>query len=200
MTADYDFSSTDFLEFLDAQDSSLKVKLSLNCQLLKAEYDRNGFLVNEFSFGEIVLQSLKVTHLCGSNHNLAVETEIRNSIDYIANELLDNSIKYSDVTASNINLEIDITQKYVTIISKNLISKDRYGIFLNYIREIQSSDPSELYIYQLEKSLNDNCQSGLGLLSIMNDYKAEVNWKFDFLDCNCEILSYVMVQFPIKFK
>ncbi len=198
MAIKYDFNPREFLEPLQSQDGFSEANFLLNYQLLKAEYDKNGLLIHRFSFGEIALQFMKVIHVNYFEQDLLKETEIRQSVDYIANELLENSIKYSDTTATKIKLKINVTTQYITVASTNLINENRCSIFLDYIREIRCSDPSELYIRQLEKSLDDNDKSGLGLLSIIHDYKAEISWEFTSIDHNCRTLSCVIVQLPIK--
>lgn len=198
MAIKYDFNSRDFLEPLRSQDGCSEASFLLNYQSLKAEYDKNGLLIHRFSFGEIALQFMKIIHASCFEQDLLTEAEIRQTVDYIANELLENSIKYSDATATKIKLEINVTTQYITVASTNLINEKRRNIFLDYIREIRCSDPSELYIKQLEQSLEDNDKSGLGLLSIIHDYKAEISWDFTPMDHTCEILSCVVVQLPIK--
>ena len=198
MATKYDFNPREFLEPLQSQDGFSEANFLLNYQLLKTEYDKNGLLIHRFSFGEIALQFLKIIYVSYLDKDLLAEAEIRQSVDYIANELLENSIKYSDLTATKIKLEINVATQYITVSSTNLISENRRNIFLDYIREIRYSDPSELYIKQLEQSLNDNDKSGLGLLSIIHDYKAEISWKFTSTAHDFKVLSCVIVQLPIN--
>jgi hypothetical protein len=63
-----------------------------------------------------------------------------------------------------------------------------------------TSDPNELYIHQLEKSAEDesNTISGLGILTMMNDYLAEIGWKFETVQKETEVISVTtMVQLPV---
>jgi len=50
-----------------------------------------------------------------------------------------------------------------------------------FIKKLLSSNPEELYIHQIEKSAEDeNSQaSGLGFLTMINDYSAKLGWKFE---------------------
>jgi hypothetical protein len=53
-----------------------------------------------------------------------------------------------------------------------------------------------LYILQLEK--NDDEQSGLGFLTMLNDYGAELGWKFEDLPKeSSEMAVTTMVQLSI---
>jgi hypothetical protein len=42
-------------------------------------------------------------------------------------------------------------------------------------------DPNELYFHQVERSVEDDSDntSGLGLLTMINDYQAQLGWKFE---------------------
>ena len=188
-----------FLEPLQYHDGYSEVTFLFNCQQLKEEYRKNGLLVNHYTFGEIALQSMKNLHASYFEQGFLSAAEIRQSVDFIANELLENSIKYSDETASKISLEIHVAKQGITVASTNLISENRSEIFLDYLRKIMHSDPSEMYIKQLEKNLSDNNKSGLGLLSMIHDYRAEINWKFTSIDHSHRVLTRVIVRLPTKF-
>ncbi len=198
MTTKYELHLKEFLEPLKYNDGCSEAYFLLNYQLLKTEYDKSGLLIHRFSFGEIALQFMKTIDASYFQQDLLSESEIRQSIDYIANELLENSIKYSDTTATRIKLEVKVTTQTITVTSTNVISQNRANIFFDYIRKLKSSNPSELYIEQLEQRLSDNNKSGLGLLSMINDYKAEINWKFTSIEHIHKILSHVIVRFPIQ--
>lgn len=187
-----------FLEPLQYHDGYSEANFLLNYQQLKEEYTRNGLLVSHYSFGEIALQFMKNLHPGYFSQGFLSAAEIRQSVDYIANELLENSIKYSDNTATRINLEIHVTKQAIAVISTNMISEDRSDVFSNYLRKIIRSDTSEMYIRQLEKNLGDNNKSGLGLLSMIHDYRAKINWEFTTIDRSNRVLSRIVVQLPTK--
>ncbi|MEO1353215.1 MAG: ATP-binding protein, partial [Cyanobacteria bacterium J06635_15] len=95
-----------------------------------------------------------------------------------------------------INIEIHVFECRVVIISTNLVNELREKLFQTYIQKIITSDVSELYFKQLEENIDNNQKSGLGLLTIINDYKAKVGWKFESSDHGYGTLSSVMVQLP----
>lgn len=198
MTIKHELNPKEFLEPLQCHDGYSEANFSLNYQQLKEEYKKNGLLINHYSFGEIALQVMKNLHPNYVGEGFLSATEIRQSIDYIANELLENSIKYSDETATKINLEIHVHKQLVTVASTNIISDNRSKVFSNYLRKIVQSDPSEMYIKQLEKSLCDNNKSGLGLLTMIHDYGADIDWKFTPIDHNHSVLSRIIVRLSTK--
>nr|WP_245912130.1 hypothetical protein [Calothrix elsteri] len=62
------------------------------------------------------------------------------------------------------------------------------------------SDANELYFSQLEKNAEDenSTASGLGLLSMINDYSAMLGWKFETIQEKPEIITVTtMVQLTI---
>lgn len=50
----------------------------------------------------------------------------------------------------------------------------------NLINDLLSSDPAELVIRRMEDNFSDaSSGSGLGLLTIMNDYGGKIGWRFE---------------------
>jgi len=108
----------------------------------------------------------------------------RNATKYIANELLENAMKFSDESAKystriSFYLHEDNLIFYVT----NSISDDNKEKFQNYIRKLLANDANTLYIEQMEANAldPDSTASGLGFLSMMCDYSAKLAWKFGIL-------------------
>lgn len=129
------------------------------------------------------------------------QAEIKSTASYIANELLENSMKYCDYSVRfpiTIQLQLDADQ--IRFFVTNSIPKTTLGKFQDFIEELINSDPNELYFNQLEKNADnpDSNASGLGLLSMVNDYSAMLGWKFDVVQEKPEILAVTtMVQVSI---
>ncbi|MEO0536049.1 MAG: DUF6272 family protein [Cyanobacteria bacterium P01_A01_bin.123] len=181
----------DFIEYLPSKRDSATINFTFSYNSANHQY-----LNNHLSFGIIAIHMLKSIGIQFSNNATGKENEIRNSVDYIANELLENSIKYGEHSFHEINIEIHVFECRVVIISTNLVNELREKLFQTYIQKIITSDVSELYFKQLEENIDNNQKSGLGLLTIINDYKAKVGWKFESSDHGYGTLSSVMVQLP----
>ncbi|MBD2189550.1 DUF6272 family protein [Pseudanabaena mucicola] len=129
------------------------------------------------------------------------QTEIRSAVSFIANELLENAMKYSNKDAGQpINLEVHLFSDHLIFISKNSLYSEAIADFQAYLQEIISGDVSEMYINQVEKSVeNDAAESaGLGYLTMMMDYDASLGWKFDSVPDNQDIqVVTTMVQLPL---
>ena len=180
-----------FVESLPCEKNSATINLTFNYQLAGQQY-----LHSHLCFGFTAIQMLKAIYLQTGYKPIKFD-EIKNSVDYITSELLENSIKYGDFPSLSIGIKIHVTRHIIIIVSTNFITKIKEESFQKYIQKVITSDTSELYLKQLEENIDNDLKSGLGLLSIINDYKAKIGWKFEPLDRESKVLSSVMVQLPI---
>lgn len=104
--------------------------------------------------------------------------EARHTIIYLVNELLENAIKFripGDIEVSgsleNGNFEVTVT---------NHLAPDKAGKFQELLAELTTRDPGELLIERIEANAADenSSGSGLGILTLMNDYGARLGWQF----------------------
>ncbi len=120
--------------------------------------------------------------------------EIKSSASYIANELLENGMKYcNEHTEYPITFHIELVSNEIRFFLENTIIPSNAERLKEFINELDNSDPDEFYIRQLEKNaedeLEDNTSSGLGFLSIINDYSAKLGWKFQTVDQSSVVMS-----------
>ena len=111
----------------------------------------------------------------------------KGAVTYVANELLENAMKFN-YEGANTQIKFGIhflEQEEVTaaIFTTNSITIEGAQKFESFIQELLTEDPNELYIRQVENSAEDenNDASGLGLLTMLNDYQAKLGWKFEVL-------------------
>jgi hypothetical protein len=129
------------------------------------------------------------------------QLEIKSATSYIANELLENSMKYCDYSVRypiSIQLQLDADQ--IRFFVTNSINKSSVDSFITFVEELMISDSNELYFRQLEKNAKDenSTASSLGLLSMINDYSAMLGWKFETIQEKPEITTVTtMVQLTI---
>lgn len=126
--------------------------------------------------------------------------ESKAAVSYVANELLENAMKFSD-RQSNFKVRFgvyfledhskpnsDITAVlYVT----NSVIPEKAEKFQAFLATLLAADPEELYVTQVEKSLEEEHSeaSGLGFLTMINDYGAKLGWKFDTIKAEPQILT-----------
>ncbi|EIJ42985.1 hypothetical protein BegalDRAFT_2120 [Beggiatoa alba B18LD] len=119
------------------------------------------------------------------------QTDIRGAVGYIANELLENAMKFNnDSTNHPISIKLQLHSERILFYVTNSIHPEAQEAFQRYIQEMLTTDPQELYISRLEKNAeSDTDASGLGLLTMMNDYGATLGWKFETTDDKPKIVT-----------
>ncbi|MEG3847314.1 DUF6272 family protein [Microcoleus sp. herbarium19] len=129
------------------------------------------------------------------------QAEIKSAVSYIANELLENAMKFNDETSEYpIDIKLQLESDRVIFSVANSIPPQAVAKFQAYIQHLLASEPSELYIEQLEKNAgDDNCNdSGLGLLTMLSDYTAKIGWKFQTVEKDPEVIAVTtMVQLRV---
>ena len=128
------------------------------------------------------------------------QVEVQSAVSYIANELLENAMKYGCETSPfPISIQIHLNPELIVFELTNSIHLEKTSEFQAHINQLMTSDPEELYIAQLEKNaMNDYEESGLGFLTMLNDYGAKLGWKFEELPQQSQELAVTtMVQLII---
>ena len=187
----------DFIDDLPPSQEYLIVGFSPSSVPLKQRWRNNGlsadFLADYFT-----------TFFPSSQSDRAQsdrQAEIKSAVSYIANELLENAIKFNDETSQYpISIHLQLHNDKLVFLTTNSISAEAAEKFQAFIQELMTSDPNELYIHQLEKSAEDesNTISGLGILTMINDYLAEIGWKFETVQKETEVITVTtMVQLAV---
>jgi hypothetical protein len=129
------------------------------------------------------------------------QAEIKGAVSYIANELIENAMKFNDETSPDpISISLHLHQDKLIFLTTNSISPENVSDFQAYIQQLITSDTEELYISQLEKNAEDETctASRLGVLTMINDYLAKVGWKFETVQQEPKIIAVTtMVQLTI---
>ena len=105
-------------------------------------------------------------------------TDARHSIIYLVNELLENAIKFR--APGSIKVDCSLQDGNFELTVSNETAAEVATRFQSLIEEITSRDPGELLIERIEANAADESSSasGLGLLTLMNDYGARLGWDF----------------------
>ena len=110
----------------------------------------------------------------------ARQAEVRGAVAYIANELLENAMKYSSESAAKpTTIRLILGDNAIYFSETNTTSSEHGEFFRTFVREVTDSDPAEMFLRQMEKTAEGGGGSGLGLLTMMNDYGARLAWRFD---------------------
>jgi hypothetical protein len=126
----------------------------------------------------------------------------KGAVSYVANELLENAIKFNNDDAHyKVKFGIHfIGESEVTavIFASNSVNQEAANKLKEFIQQMLGSDPNELYLQQLEKSAESESEtSGLGLLTMINDYSAKIGWKFEPKSDSDTIVLTTVVQISV---
>lgn len=104
--------------------------------------------------------------------------ETRHSIIYLVNELLENAIKFS--CAGDVKIQCSLEDDSFELAVINRIDPEMVPNFQALIAELTSRDPGELLLERIEANAADeeSSASGLGILTLMNDYGVRMGWHF----------------------
>jgi hypothetical protein len=130
--------------------------------------------------------------------------ESKGAVSYVANELLENAIKFNN-QGTNFKIkfgiyfieEADLT---AVLFATNSVSAEGLDKFQKFIQELLCSDPEKLYVQQIEKSAEEENSgaSGLGFLTMINDYSAKIGWKFEIVQKDPKMVAVTtMVLVPV---
>ena len=125
--------------------------------------------------------------------------EIKDGVNFVANELLENAMKFNFPTSKYpvrlyMGLKKDQVQFYVT----NSIDPSVTESWQHELNRILTEDTNELFMEQLMNNEEENSDSGLGYLSMINDWNATLAWKIESVENDANVQKVtVMVQLPI---
>lgn len=104
---------------------------------------------------------------------------VKAAASYIANELLENAVKYSDDTVKQpISISLYLYDEKIIFQAINYTSPAIAEKYCRFIQQILTSDLDGLYTQQLEQTALGIGESNMGLLTMMNDYEARFGWQF----------------------
>lgn len=154
----------------------LTLSFSPLCTPLRSRWRNNG-LSADF-LGEYVITFLPANGDIDSNRH----SQIRHAVSYIANELLENAMKYHEQAIDTpIQIHLELSDDRITVSATNAVAGEQARVYREFVERLLTEDPVRLYFERLEASAqeHDSEQSGLGLLTMINDHAAQLGWKFE---------------------
>ena len=123
--------------------------------------------------------------------------EVEDAINYILLELMQNALKFN--TAGDIQAKVELHDGEVRFHVGNQIREQDVAQVEGVFQELLSDDPGELMIRRIEENAADpdSYRSGLGFLTIMNDYGASLAWSFDADAHPGHIRLTIITCFPV---
>lgn len=114
--------------------------------------------------------------------SLRLQQEVRGCINYVANELLENVMKFSYQPIQNpVTLGIYLYHDAFRFYTRNAISPKAVPEFQARIKRMLKEDTRALEMQQIKKNVveEEKGTSQLGLLTLINDYGARLAWMFE---------------------
>jgi hypothetical protein len=123
--------------------------------------------------------------------------EVRHNIGYLVNELIENAVKFHEPGEIRVEAAMDTDSFKVKV--SNVISSDTATSFQALLAEITVGDPGDLLIERIEANAADPeaSGSGLGLLTLMNDYGARLAWIFSPLEGDNRVHVGTFATLPV---
>jgi hypothetical protein len=124
--------------------------------------------------------------------------EAENILSFIINELIENTAKYSDTRKKNVGIKLTLERQTILLQISNYIAADTAQQFTDTCKEIFENNTEELYIKKLEENAETGKGgSGLGYLTLINDYGISLGFKFEKIN---EKIMKVTTQAALKYK
>ncbi|MEG5034315.1 DUF6272 family protein [Microcoleus sp. AT3-D2] len=188
----------EFIEEFPPEHDSLELTFTPSSRPIKQRW-RNNRLSAHF-VADYLSSFLPVDEEDASSEKRIKES--KGAVSYVANELLENAIKFNK---DDINYKVKFgihfigeTEVTAVIFASNSVNPEGAKKLKEFIEEILDSDPNELYLQQLEKNAeSESDTSGLGLLTMINDYSAKIGWKFDRRPDSDTIIVTTVVQIRV---
>ena len=132
----------------------------------------------------------------------ARQADIKDAISFIANELLENAMKYSFASSQHtVIIEMFLDPDAIRLYTVNCIAQERIAPFQLFIGRLLTEDTNDLYTEQLERNAESDSESasGLGFLTMLNDYGVALAWKFARRDApgGSDVDVTTMVRLPV---
>jgi len=124
---------------------------------------------------------------------------VKAAVSYIANELLENAVKYNDdSTGLPVSISLHLYERQIVFHVINFANQAIAEKYQAFVQVLLASDLDEFYMTQLEKTAMGGGGSSMGVLTMMNDYSAQFGWQFQTLESmpntvKVDVMAYLNV-------
>jgi len=164
-----------FIERKDNDGEYLKIGFSPTSIPIQQRWRNNGLSAD-------FLADYLSTFFPGDDRAAAArQAEIKSAISYVANELLENAMKFSYAPSQHaIGIAMYLEAEAVSLYVTNSIDPHAVAACQQTIARLLTEDTDTLYMAQLtHNAASDSVDgSGLGYLTMLHDYGVALAWKF----------------------
>ena len=176
----------DFIEMKDGEREYLKISFSPTSRPLQQRWRNNGLSAD-------FLADYLSTFFPGEDSSSQErQAELKNAVSFIANELLENAMKFNYAPSPHpVSIEMYLEEDKISLYVTNSVHPQTIADFQNFIQRLLTEDTDELYMKQLTRNAEDkgDSQSGLGYLTMINDYGVKLAWKFEPIEPNSDVMA-----------
>jgi hypothetical protein len=150
---------------------------------------RNNGLSADF-LGEYVITFLPTEG--GVDATASWQNHIKHAVTYVANELLENAMKYHargvDIP---IGIRLELASDHIRVSASNGVRELQAQHYKAFVEHLNEGDASDLLLKQQEECAlgGQPGMSGLGLLTMISDWGAEIGWRFEADPAQSEIVT-----------
>ncbi|MCP4698015.1 MAG: ATP-binding protein [Gammaproteobacteria bacterium] len=188
----------DFIEGVNTTKDCMAIDFSPSSIPLKQRWRNNGLSA------DFLAEYLTTFFPAGREEGGEVDFRetIKSAAGFIANELLENAMKFNDEASDYpVSIRLRLYSDKVVFMITNSVSPEAREKYRTFIETLLREDPEELYFRQLENNTGDEnkAASGMGFLTMLQDYSAHLGWKFETAYTDPEIFTITtMVQLSVK--
>lgn len=126
---------------------------------------------------------------------VSLSDETAHAIRYIVNELLENTLKFRCL--ENIIFSCAIDADELVFMTANTVNSSILPALVSKLENISNGNTETMFFERLEKNAASETQtgSGLGYLTMINDYGAEIGWKIESIPDEKECLRFETMVF-----
>jgi hypothetical protein len=165
-----------FIERKDERFEYLKIGFSPTSIPIQQRWRNNGLSAD-------FLADYLTTFFPGDDSAAAARhAEIKGAVSYVANELLENAMKFSYAPSQHaVSIELYLEADAISLYVMNSIDPHAVESFQSFLQRLLTEDTNDLYVELLTRNAEDSGadQSGLGYLTMLNDYGATLAWQFE---------------------
>jgi hypothetical protein len=164
-----------FIEQQDDQSEHLEIGFSPTSIPIQQRWRTNGLSAD-------FLADYLSTFFPGDDRAAAErQTELKSAVSYVANELLENAMKFSYASSQPaISIAMCLEAEAVSLYVTNSVAPHAVAAFQQTIERLLTEDIDTLYMEQLMHNAESDSADGssMGYLTMLHDYGVALAWKF----------------------
>lgn len=119
--------------------------------------------------------------------------EVKSAVSFVANELIENAMKFSDVETVPISIRLTMLDGELVFCATNGTSTDNAERYKVAVATLLTGD---IWAEYEKRASADGESSGVGLLSMLTDYSARIGWRFLIRDA-LRVMVTTTVRIPL---